>query len=486
MQADIFTGELRESLQSTFGYGGRGMVFPYSTGRTHSAVDYATSHTGRWVYAKNVEQTPELALGLSGISSRTTDSNASFHFNFKNTILPEFTKIRLYFKKSRNSYDLKIKTPVEILSVDLYDNKTDGAKTLNYKDIQLKTGQNEMSFYLQKTDSLQNEFEIYGLSIENPYDGGVLYHSVGINGAGYYSILRQQLMNEQLGYLKPDAVILDIGANDFWRNGINKDEFVANMKSTVELLRKHNPSITIIFSCSQDIYRGGYSIPDCGIFSQIISEFSRAHDCAFYDWYWISGGRYSMSRWRNLSLANKDFIHLTGAGYRLKGQMMAEGFYNTWNWLRDNKGADKRVFDIDSLVNPPIDSSRISPAPTFIWVYHKVARGQTIWSVCKNYDVTALQIRQWNNLKSNYLWTGQVLKIYSKAPVVENVEVKPVVNTPIKTNTQPKTAAKYHKVKSGETLYSISQKYNVTVSEIKRLNHITGSTIKIGQVLRIQ
>ncbi len=40
-------------------------------------------------------------------------------------------------------------------------------------------------------------------------------------------------------------------------------------------------------------------------------------------------------------------------------------------------------------------------------------------------------------------------------------------------------------VKAGDTLYGISNQFGVSVTELARLNNITGSTIKVGQVLKI-
>ncbi len=42
-----------------------------------------------------------------------------------------------------------------------------------------------------------------------------------------------------------------------------------------------------------------------------------------------------------------------------------------------------------------------------------------------------------------------------------------------------------HKVQKGETLFSIAQKNNVTVQELKKWNHLKGNTISVGQKLRI-
>ena len=43
----------------------------------------------------------------------------------------------------------------------------------------------------------------------------------------------------------------------------------------------------------------------------------------------------------------------------------------------------------------------------------------------------------------------------------------------------------YHRVKSGETLYSISRRYNTSVSELKRVNGLTSDSIRSGQSLRL-
>ena len=40
-------------------------------------------------------------------------------------------------------------------------------------------------------------------------------------------------------------------------------------------------------------------------------------------------------------------------------------------------------------------------------------------------------------------------------------------------------------VKKGDTLYSISRKYNISVQELKNLNNIKDSNISVGQSIKI-
>ena len=49
----------------------------------------------------------------------------------------------------------------------------------------------------------------------------------------------------------------------------------------------------------------------------------------------------------------------------------------------------------------------------------------------------------------------------------------------------PSTAARYHKVSSGDTLFSLAGRYKTSVSEIKRVNGLSGDSIRSGQSLRI-
>lgn len=49
----------------------------------------------------------------------------------------------------------------------------------------------------------------------------------------------------------------------------------------------------------------------------------------------------------------------------------------------------------------------------------------------------------------------------------------------------PKPSARYHKVASGDTLYSLSRKYRVSVSALQKTNGLSGNLIRTGQSLRI-
>lgn len=68
---------------------------------------------------------------------------------------------------------------------------------------------------------------------------------------------------------------------------------------------------------------------------------------------------------------------------------------------------------------------------------------------------------------------------------MEVVAAAPTAAAPAVSAPAPATAAKYHKVVSGDTLYSLSQRYGTGVDELKRVNGLTGDNIRVGQSLRL-
>lgn len=93
-----------------------------------------------------------------------------------------------------------------------------------------------------------------------------------------------------------------------------------------------------------------------------------------------------------------------------------------------------------------------------------VQRGDTLYSISKKFNVSINKLKELNNLESNTILPGQ--KLIIKEPT---------------TPPQPTT----YKVQKGDTLYSISQKFNTTIDEIKRLNNISSNNIYINQELYI-
>lgn len=98
--------------------------------------------------------------------------------------------------------------------------------------------------------------------------------------------------------------------------------------------------------------------------------------------------------------------------------------------------------------------------------YYTVKAGDTLWKVANANNITVDALKQANNLTSNSLSVGQLLKIPVTGPGAVGEE-----NT--------------YKVQAGDSLYKIANQYNTTVDELKKLNNLTSNTLLVNQVLRL-
>lgn len=110
-------------------------------------------------------------------------------------------------------------------------------------------------------------------------------------------------------------------------------------------------------------------------------------------------------------------------------------------------------------------------------VRYKVRSGDYLGKIARRYGVRVSQIKRWNGLRSNNLKIGQRLTIYPR---------KPVVNSKLSTTktTVSSSGRKTYKVKSGDSLWSIAQKFSgVSVQNLKDWNDISGNKLKTGMTL---
>lgn len=96
---------------------------------------------------------------------------------------------------------------------------------------------------------------------------------------------------------------------------------------------------------------------------------------------------------------------------------------------------------------------------------YTVARGDSLWSIAKRFNVGVNEIKNANNLKSNLISVGQQLVIPGAAP-------------------SDQTNVTYV-VQKGDSLWSIANANNTTVDELANLNDLGTNTIYVGQVLQI-
>ena len=101
---------------------------------------------------------------------------------------------------------------------------------------------------------------------------------------------------------------------------------------------------------------------------------------------------------------------------------------------------------------PPVGSSLST---------YTVKKGDTLYSIANKYNTTVDNLKEQNNLTSNTLSIGQILKII------------------------PTKLTEDYVIKNKDTLYSIANKYNTTVDYLKELNNLTTNVLTIGNTIKV-
>lgn len=115
------------------------------------------------------------------------------------------------------------------------------------------------------------------------------------------------------------------------------------------------------------------------------------------------------------------------------------------------------------------DGNQNIPSTDTVYV---VQRGDTLYSIAQKYNTTVGAIRSKNNLTGDTLSVGQILTIPGD---IESTGEEDVAEDTTTT----------YVVKRGDSLYTIASTYGVTVDELKNANGIVGDIITVGQVLTI-
>ncbi|MBQ9012389.1 MAG: LysM peptidoglycan-binding domain-containing protein [Bacilli bacterium] len=120
----------------------------------------------------------------------------------------------------------------------------------------------------------------------------------------------------------------------------------------------------------------------------------------------------------------------------------------------------------EAVVKAIANYTNVSYAPKNLEGYYIVKKGDSLWSIASKSGTTVNEIKKLNNLSSNNLSIGQLLKLPT-------------------TNNEEKIDENVYTVEKGDSLYSISRKYNITVDNLKSANNLTSNLLSIGQKLVI-
>ena len=137
---------------------------------------------------------------------------------------------------------------------------------------------------------------------------------------------------------------------------------------------------------------------------------------------------------------------------------IANKYSTTVNELKSLNNLSSNILQVGQILVLPSSTNDDNSGNTYT-----VKLGDSLWSIANKYNTTVNELKSLNNLSSDVLQIGQVLSVPSNSVSVGNT----------------------YTVKSGDSLWSIANKYNTTVSNLKSLNNLSSDVLQIGQVLNV-
>ncbi len=327
VQTDIYTHRMRQNLQLfTPGLkGSRGFVFPYKMAKTNNPLNFSVTYTGQWTSCKNTRNTENCPLGLSGISLRLIDSAAAIKIvaRFDSVTNYDFNRVKIFCNKDKAFFTLRF-IPDTIAESSGFND------TLGYYWIELRNYTDTLVIRISQSDTTETDPEIYGFSLENS-NPGVVYHSVGVNGATLQSYLKCSLLASHLKALHPDMVIISIGTNDGYTRNFDPEKYYSEYNRFLNIIKGAVPDAAILLTVPNDSYLfRKYINRNTAIMRDIILKLAGDYKCGVWDFYTVMGGLNSAEVWYNNGLMGRDRIHFNKQGYLLKGDLLFEAFIKSW------------------------------------------------------------------------------------------------------------------------------------------------------------
>lgn len=394
IQADFFTNAIRMPLQDRFGDGGLGFSFPYSLARTNGTRAVKFVSDANWESKLNVSPKASTEnIGLSGIGLTTSDtlfalqlSTVDRPFNsikvFYSTVEPQYnlsltandsikyvesnlkpksTTHRIKSGESLSTIARRYKTTIaalkrennlrsdriqagKILRIPSKGGTKTVRKAIRGKFDYLAIDSSNYNSYYHSPDPLnkitllpKSGFKTYDLSgfiLEND-NPGILYHTIGVNGAKLSDFNKLPLFFEQMDVINPDMVVLSFGTNESFQK-LEPEQFIYNIRELVSRIRRHNPKVTFLITTPPpSLMRRRNSNPLLVQYNKILNELT---DLPVWDLYSRMDGEKGIRvKGKYAGIIARDKIHYTQDGYQQQGEMLANDFLNAYELYKKEK-----------------------------------------------------------------------------------------------------------------------------------------------------
>lgn len=392
IQAGFFTGKNRENFQERFGNAGLGFVFPHALANTNGIKEVSFSSSVPWKGKRNIFAQEIDSVGLSGFNLTTKFNDFAVNFKIKDEKY-YFNTIKLFTPKSAKIYspaktDLPIsfqkytvekKTHLiksgEALSIiaqkygvsiaqikkanNLHSNairagdkliipiKTEKPQPINKADFEILEFNKNQDFYTYYSEKpLENiwflsngnkeKYALNGFILENDQPG-IIYHSIGVNGARFADYNKTSLFFKQLKALEPDLIIISLGTNEAHDN-LKEEKYKERVLTFIENIREMQTETPILFTTPPpSLLKRKFPNTYEEVYANCLKNLSAKENFAVWDLFSVLGGKTAVQENRLKGIISKDFVHYSEKGYQYSADLFTEAMMHAFYLYTKNK-----------------------------------------------------------------------------------------------------------------------------------------------------
>lgn len=313
--SDDWVNSMRTLLQAKFGDGGPGFVQAGRPYKGYRRFDARGNQSLRWLTQGTMALRGDPNQGLSGVSISTESPDQTVSLSAAGDSISVF-----YLHQPGGG---SVEASIDGVPVDTFT--TDGEPGPGVVTYPLTPGPHE--FTLRTLDRAW--VRLFGWAVDNTQ--GLTFETLGINGAQAHVLLGwdETLWASEVAARNPALVILAYGTNEANSHLWTLEQYRLDMAAIIDRVRRAVPNAAILM----------IGPPDCGRvpllhLTDVIAaqrDIAREQKVAFWDWRTHMGGAGSVKLWVTAGYGQSDYIHMTGEGYRMVGEMIVNSLLELQN-----------------------------------------------------------------------------------------------------------------------------------------------------------
>lgn len=343
IQADGMTSVVREGMQDFFGNAGRGLVFPYQLAGSNAPLDIRSGSNTSWKSNRLTFPDKPIATGVSGYGIHSGSQSATVTIGLKDMEGKQERFNHMVFFLCNETVCYQLSDSGMAAPVTFYTQRNANNNSVTVNTDEMITG-----FRLARVNAPDNaDYSFYGVSLEKRDTPGVLYHSIGVNGARYDQYVQNEMFWDQLKELHGDLFIISMGTNEAQTPALNQAAFIAGVSAFVQMIHKTAPNAAIIITTpAGSYYRKKKPNKAVESVATALDNYCKASGITCWDLFKVSGGMAGTVGWKKTGLISHDLVHYNNAGYKLQGLLLLNAMakaYNQYTHLHPYKPAKPAV-----------------------------------------------------------------------------------------------------------------------------------------------